>query len=59
MEAGRIDGRLLGNGLTQNYSYYGWTETATVDGVSTGQGGRLKNITVGSLMNLTRMKASD
>ena len=50
---GRLDDRVLGNGLTQNCSYYGWTETAIVDGISTGQGGRLKNITVGSLMNLT------
>ncbi|NUQ85285.1 MAG: hypothetical protein HUU11_11275, partial [Anaerolineales bacterium] len=50
---GRIDDRLLGNGLTQNYSYYGWNETAIVDGMSTGQGGRLKTITVGSLQDLS------
>ena len=50
---GRMDDRLLGNGLTQNYSYYGWAEAAVVDGVSIGQGGRLKNISVGALQNLT------
>lgn len=46
--AGRIDLRALGNGLTQNYTYYNWNEQA--NGV--GQGGRLKNLTVDSLQNL-------
>jgi hypothetical protein len=50
--AGRIDLRVLGNGLTQNHDYYAWNETATVDGLLTGQGGRLKKLTVGSLQDL-------
>ena len=32
---------------------YDWAEKATVDGVDIGQGGRLKNLTTGSLQNLT------
>lgn len=51
--AGRMTARALGNTLTQTYNYYGWNETATVDGQPVGQGGRLKQITVGSLQNLT------
>jgi len=51
--AGRMDDRLLGNNLTQNYSYYAWTEQATVDSQQVGQGGRLRNLTVTGLQNLT------
>jgi RHS repeat-associated protein len=51
--AGRIDLRTLGNSLTQNYDYYDWNEKATVDGILVGQGGRLKNVTVGTLQNLS------
>jgi hypothetical protein len=41
--------RALGNGLTQAYDYYDWNEQ--VNGF--GQGGRLQNLTTGSLQNLT------
>jgi RHS repeat-associated protein len=41
--------RALGNGLTQTYDYYDWNEQ--VNGF--GQGGRLQNLTTGSLQNLT------
>jgi len=52
--AGRLLGtRTLGNGLVQDYTYYGWDEKATVDTAHVGQGGRLKNMTVGTLQNLT------
>lgn len=50
---GRMTQRGLGNGLTQTYTYHAWNEKATVDGVLTGQGGRLKNLTVGTLQNLS------
>jgi RHS repeat-associated protein len=40
--AGRIDNRVLGNTLTQDFTYYNWNT----------QGGRLQNINVGSLQNL-------
>ena len=40
--AGRTTQRVLGNGLTQAYSYYPWTQ----------QGGRLQNLVTGTLQNL-------
>ncbi len=40
--AGRLTRRLLGNGVTQNYTYNPWTV----------QGGRLQNITTGALQDL-------
>lgn len=42
--AGRLTDRALGNGLNQSFGYYGWNESASLDGISTGQGGRLKSI---------------
>ncbi|NOH04075.1 MAG: DNRLRE domain-containing protein [Chloroflexi bacterium] len=42
--AGRLNARLLGNGLEQIYSYYPWN--------TPGQGGRLQNISAGSIQNL-------
>jgi YD repeat-containing protein len=50
--AGRIKTLPLGNGLTPTYTYYGWTDTATVDGQVMGQGGRLKTLVTGTLQNL-------
>jgi RHS repeat-associated protein len=46
--SGRIDDRVLGNGLTQDYTYYGWAEKVN----EIGQGGRLKTLTTGGLQNL-------
>jgi RHS repeat-associated protein len=43
----------LGNNLTQNFGYYLWNETASVNGVQIGQGGRLKTLSTGGLQNLT------
>ena len=42
----------MGNNLVQNYDYYAWNEKTSVEGINIGQGGRLKNITVGSLQDL-------
>jgi RHS repeat-associated protein len=39
----RITSRALGNGLTQNYTYYNWNQA----------GGRLQNLTTGGLQNIT------
>ena len=50
--AGRVRTRALGNGLTQGFDYYAWDEKATVDSVLTGQGGRLKILSAGTLQNL-------
>ena len=41
---GRMTNRALGNGLTQAYTYYPWNAPA--------QGGRLQNLTTGSLQNI-------
>jgi YD repeat-containing protein len=41
--AGRITSRALGNTLTQTFTYNPWTV----------QGGRLQNLTTGTLQNLT------
>ncbi|MEK6753962.1 MAG: hypothetical protein AABZ00_17015, partial [Chloroflexota bacterium] len=46
--AGRMETRLLGNNLTQNFDYYLWNEKVN----NVGQGGRLKSLTTGSLQNL-------
>ena len=52
--AGRIIQLIRGAGtLTTNYAFYAWTDKVTVDGTLTGQGGRLKNITTGTLQNLS------
>jgi RHS repeat-associated protein len=40
--AGRMTSRALGNGLTQTYDYYDWSQ----------QGGRLETLVTGSLQNL-------
>ena len=47
--AGRVTSRALGNGLTQSYAYYGWSEKVNS---TIGQGGRLKTLSTGSLQNL-------
>jgi YD repeat-containing protein len=47
--AGRVTSRALGNGLTQSYTYYGWSEKVNS---TIGQGGRLKTLSTGSLQNL-------
>ena len=52
-EAGRLDERTLGNGLIQDYDYYDWDEKAAVNGPQMGQGGRLKNLNIGSLQDLS------
>jgi RHS repeat-associated protein len=41
--ASRMTSRILGNGLTQNYTYYPWNQ----------QGGRLQTLSTGSLQNFT------
>jgi RHS repeat-associated protein len=41
--ASRMTSRTLGNGLTQNYTYYAWNQ----------QGGRLQTLSAGSLQNFT------
>ena len=52
--AGRIIQLIRGAGtLTTNYAFYAWTDKVTVDNILTGQGGRLKNITTGTLQNLS------
>ncbi len=38
--------------LTTNYTYYGWTETASPDGQPVGQGARLKQVATGTLQDL-------
>jgi RHS repeat-associated protein len=43
--AGRVDQRLLGNSLTQNFDYYAWDANVS----SVGQGGRLYSLLTGSL----------
>jgi hypothetical protein len=52
-KSGRVNERTLGNNLVQNYDYYAWNEKASLDGVQIGQGGRLKNLSAGSLQNLS------
>lgn len=47
--AGRTTSRLLGNGLTTNYAYYGWAEQ--VGGFW--QGGRLHTLVTGNVQNLS------
>ena len=49
--AGRITSRALGNDLTQNFGYYLWDEKASVNGVQTRQGGRLKTLSTDGLNN--------
>jgi len=41
--AGRMTERVLGNGMTKAYSYYPWSQ----------QGGRLQNLTTGSMQNMS------
>lgn len=41
--AGRMTGRALGNGLSQSYAYYPWSQ----------QGGRLQTLSITGLQNLT------
>ncbi len=48
-EAGRMISRVLGNGKTQTYTYYGWTETSG----DNAKGGLLKSIQVNGLQNLS------
>ena len=51
--AGRLVQLVRGVGtLTTNYTYYGWTETASLDGQQVGQGARLKQVATGTLQDL-------
>ncbi len=51
--AGRLVQLVRGLGtLTTNYTYYGWTETASLDGQPVGQGARLKQVATGTLQDL-------
>jgi RHS repeat-associated protein len=46
--AGRVDQRVLGNSLTQNFDYYAWDATLS----TVGQGGRLQSLLTGSLQDI-------